>query len=93
MHGGETLQKLLGHIKPGGTIGSAVGESAEAKARGLTVRPMMTHVDPKRLAELTLAVAEGKLVIPIEKRFPLAEGRAAQLFAETESHGKVLLVG
>jgi NADPH:quinone reductase-like Zn-dependent oxidoreductase len=89
--GGETIQKLLGKVKPGGTIGSVVGEPAGAKERGLVVRGMLTHSDPKRLAELAGAVAAGKLVIPIAKRFPLAEAGAAQKLAESGAGGKVIL--
>jgi NADPH:quinone reductase-like Zn-dependent oxidoreductase len=53
----------------------------------------MTHDDPKRLGELAQAVADGKLVIPIAKRFPLAEARAAHELAEAGVAGKVLLLG
>jgi NADPH2:quinone reductase len=50
-----------------------------------------THPDAKRLGELAAAVATGKLVIPIAKRFPLAEAAAAHKFAERGGVGKVLL--
>jgi NADPH:quinone reductase-like Zn-dependent oxidoreductase len=91
--GGDTTQKLFAKLKPGGTIGSVVGEPAGAKARGFAVHAMMTHADPKRLAELGRAVAEGKLVIPIAKKLPLAEVREAQRLAERSPGGKVILVG
>lgn len=90
--GGETTQKLLGKLKPGGTVGSVVGEPAGAKERGFVVRGMMTHSDPKRLAELAQAVADGKLVIPIAKRFPLAQAAEAQKVAEAHVGGKVVLL-
>jgi len=90
--GGPTLQKLLPRVRHGGTIGSTLGKPANAEDRGLVVRPMMTHPDPVRLAELEQAVADGRLIIPIAKRFPLAEVRAAQKFAERGASGKVLLV-
>jgi NADPH:quinone reductase-like Zn-dependent oxidoreductase len=91
--GGDTIQKLLGKVKPGGTIGSIVGAPAGAKERGLVARDMRTHPDTKRLAELGRAVAEGKLVIPIAKRFPLAEVREAHKLAEKSPGGKVILMG
>ena len=53
---------------------------------------ILTHPDPVRLAELGRAVADGRLVIPIARRFPLAEVRAAQQFAEQGPGGKVVLV-
>jgi NADPH:quinone reductase-like Zn-dependent oxidoreductase len=90
--GGETTQKLLGKLKPGGTIGSVVGEPAGAKDRGFVVRGMMTHSDPQRLAELAQAVADGKLIIPIARRFPLAQAAEAQKVAETHVGGKVVLL-
>jgi NADPH:quinone reductase-like Zn-dependent oxidoreductase len=90
--GGETTQMLLGKLKPGGTIGSIVGEPAGAKERGFVVRSFLAHADSKRLAELAVAVAQGELTIPIAKRFPLAEAGAAQALAEQGAGGKVLLV-
>lgn len=91
--GGDTVQKVLEKVKPGGTVGSVVGESAEAKSRGLVVRGMMAHPDARRLGELADAVAQGKLVVPIAKRFPLREVRQAQALAERGAGGKVVLVG
>ncbi|HEY4186405.1 MAG TPA: NADP-dependent oxidoreductase [Polyangia bacterium] len=90
--GGDVIKKLLGKVKPGGTIGSVVGEPDGAKARGLTVNAIMTHADAKRLATLTKAVADGKLLIPITKKFPLSQAAEAQRFAEKGASGKVLLI-
>jgi NADPH:quinone reductase-like Zn-dependent oxidoreductase len=89
--GGPTTQKLLARVKRGGTVGSVVGEPPGAKERGLVVRAFMAHPDPKRLAELAQAVAEGKLVIPIAKRMALAEIREAQRVAEKGAGGKVIV--
>jgi NADPH:quinone reductase-like Zn-dependent oxidoreductase len=54
---------------------------------------MLTHSDRASLAQLARAVADQKLVIPITRRFPLAQAREAQQLAEKGSPGKVLLVG
>ena len=89
--GGETLQKLLGKVKPGGTIGSVLGEPPGAKERGLAVRAILSHSDSRRLAELTQAVAAGKLTIPIAKRMPLSEIREAHTLAEKGAGGKIIL--
>jgi NADPH:quinone reductase-like Zn-dependent oxidoreductase len=91
--GGEIMGKLLGKLKPGGTIGSIVGPPAGAEERGFVVRAMMAHADPKRLGELARAVADGKLVIPIARRFPLSQAREAQKLAEAGAGGKVVLTG
>jgi NADPH:quinone reductase-like Zn-dependent oxidoreductase len=91
--GGPTLAKLFGKMKPGGTIGSVVGEPAGAKECGFVVSVLMAHPDAARLSALAQAVAEGKLQIPIVKRFPLAEARQAQELAEHHAGGKVILKG
>jgi NADPH:quinone reductase-like Zn-dependent oxidoreductase len=90
--GGQTLQKLLGKVKTGGVIGSVLGEPPGAKERGLVVRAYGVHPDGRKLAELAQAVAEGKLVIPIAKKYPLAEIRAAQTLGERGPGGKVVLL-
>jgi NADPH:quinone reductase-like Zn-dependent oxidoreductase len=91
--GGDAIQPMLAKLKPGGKIGSVVGEPAGAAERGFVVRAFLTHDDPARLGELAQAVADGKLEIPIAKRFPLAEARAAHELAEAGADGKVLLLG
>jgi NADPH:quinone reductase-like Zn-dependent oxidoreductase len=90
--GGQTIQKLLGKVKTGGVIGSVLGEPPGAKERGLVVRAYGVHPDGRKLAELAQAVAEGKLVIPIATRFPLAEIREAQTLGERGPGGKVVLL-
>jgi hypothetical protein len=52
----------------------------------------MTHPDPTRLEELGAAVAIGELTIPIAKRFPLSEARAAQELAEIGRRREGLLI-
>jgi NADPH:quinone reductase-like Zn-dependent oxidoreductase len=89
--GGETLQKLLGKVKNGGTVGSVLGEPPGAAERGLVARAHLTHPDGARLAELVQAVAAGKLVIPIVQRMPLARIREAQQLAQSGPGGKVVL--
>jgi NADPH:quinone reductase-like Zn-dependent oxidoreductase len=89
--GGGTIQRVLGKVRRGGTIGTVVGEPAGARARGLVVHTMTSHADGKRLAALAGAVAQGKLVIPIAKRLPLSEAGQAQKLAENGAGGKVIL--
>jgi NADPH:quinone reductase-like Zn-dependent oxidoreductase len=92
--GGETIQKLYGKLKPGGTIGSILGDPPNAHARGFVVRAFMAHPDSVTLARYAAAVADGKLVIPIARKMPLAEAREAQTLAEKKHpRGKVVLVG
>jgi NADPH:quinone reductase-like Zn-dependent oxidoreductase len=89
--GGAPTQKVLAKMKANGRIGSVVGEPEGAKARGLDVRAFLAHADAKRLGELAADVAAGKLVVPIAKRFPLAEAAKAHELAEKGAGGKVLL--
>jgi NADPH:quinone reductase-like Zn-dependent oxidoreductase len=91
--GGAAMQAVLGKVKLGGKIGSIVGEPAGAKDKGLEVRAIFTKADAARLADLARAVADGRLVVPIARRFPLAEAAAALAFAEKGAGGKVLLLG
>ncbi|WP_342381596.1 NADP-dependent oxidoreductase [Myxococcus stipitatus] len=90
--GGGVVARLLSRVKPGGTIGSVVGEPPGAKEKGLKVHAMVAHPDGQRLARLGEDVAKGALVIPIGKRLPLAEAREAQKLAERGGVGKVLLL-
>jgi NADPH:quinone reductase-like Zn-dependent oxidoreductase len=90
--GGETIAKLLPKLNASGTIGSVLGEPKGAKERGLLVSAFLTQADSARLGQLAAAVAAGSLVIPIGKRFPLAEAPAAHALAERGGIGKVLLM-
>jgi NADPH:quinone reductase-like Zn-dependent oxidoreductase len=89
--GGATTQRLLGKVKRGGAIGSVVGEPAGAKERGLVVKAMLTHPDPKRLALLAAAAGEGRLVVPIAAKLPFTRAAEAHRIAERGGTGKVLL--
>jgi NADPH:quinone reductase-like Zn-dependent oxidoreductase len=92
--GGDTTQKLLARLKPGGVVGSVVGEPAGAKDRGFVVRAFMARPDPAMLARYGAAVAAGQLSVPIAKRLPLAQAAEAHRIAENgHPGGKVLLLG
>jgi NADPH:quinone reductase-like Zn-dependent oxidoreductase len=82
----------LAKVKAGGTIGSVVGPPPGAMERGLAVHALLAHPDPKLLARLAQAVADGKLAIPIAKKLPLGEVRAAHRLAAQGGQGKIILV-
>ena len=91
--GGETIQKLYDRLKPGGTIGSVLGEPAGARERGFVVNAFLAQPDSGMLARYAKEVAAGRLVIPIAQRLPLVSAGEAQRVAEHDHpHGKVLLV-
>ncbi len=89
--GVAATQKLLDRVRRGGAIASVVGEPAEARDRGLEARHVWAHPDHERLAALVRAVADGVLVIPIAKRFSLAQIREAHQVAQAGAGGKVLV--
>ncbi|QSQ19810.1 NADP-dependent oxidoreductase [Pyxidicoccus parkwayensis] len=89
--GGKTVAGVLEKVKPGGTLGSVVGEPPEAKGRPITVRAIFSHPDSRRLTQLGQSAAKGDLVIPVSKRFPLDQVKEAQKLAEQGGVGKVLL--
>ncbi len=92
--GGDTIKKLFGKLRTGGVLGSVVGEPAGAREYGIVVHAFLAHPDPGGLARYAAAVAQGKLVIPIAKRMPLASAGEAQVFAEKRHPGgKVVLLG
>jgi NADPH:quinone reductase-like Zn-dependent oxidoreductase len=89
--GASMTERLLGRVRRGGVVASVASEPKGGQERGIEVRHHWAHPDPERLARLVRAVAEGALVIPIAKRFPLAQIREAQQFAEKGAGGKVIV--
>ena len=90
---GATIAKLLPAIKPGGVLGSVLGEPKEAAGRNLRVAAIMVQPDAARLYELADDVARGEFSIPIAKVFRLEDAGKAQDMAEHQHPaGKVLLV-
>jgi NADPH:quinone reductase-like Zn-dependent oxidoreductase len=90
---GETIRRLYDKLKPGGVIGSVLGEPAGARERGFIVRAFAVQPSSAILSRYAEAVAKKELLIPIAKRFPLARAAEAQAFAEKGPGGKVVLVG
>ena len=89
---GETIVKLLPHLKTGGVLGSTLGEPPGAKARGVNVTAIRTQRDPQRLSELAGAAAEKRLIMPVQRSFPLEKGAEALALARQGGLGKVLLL-
>jgi NADPH:quinone reductase-like Zn-dependent oxidoreductase len=92
--GGDTIERLYDKLKPGGTLGSVLGEPRGAKQRGFEVHSFLAQPDSAMLARYVAEVAEGRLVVPIVARLPLAQAREAHTLAEKRHPGgKVLLLG
>jgi len=90
--GASVTERLLDRVRRGGVVASVASDPEGADERGLKVRHQWAHPDARRLATLVRAVAEGALVIPIARRFQLAQIRDAQQFAERGAGGKVVVL-
>lgn len=89
---GEVMSALLDKVRRGGVVGTVLSPPPGAAEHGVRVHAILTHPDPKRLAELGDAVVRGELILPVDRRFPLSEAPAAQDLAEAGGVGKILLV-
>jgi NADPH:quinone reductase-like Zn-dependent oxidoreductase len=91
--GGRTAEKLIAKVKPGGVYSSVVDlPQNAAKYPSVKVVHVFSKFDRKTLEFMGEAVRDGKLVIPISRRFPLSQAAEAQAAAEKGSAGKILLV-
>jgi NADPH:quinone reductase-like Zn-dependent oxidoreductase len=90
--GGETIVKLLSRLKPGGVLGSVLGEPPAAKERGVKTIAIRVQPDPRRLGHLAEAAAEKRLVMPVERTFPIEQAAEAFRLARGGAVGKVLLL-
>jgi len=91
--GRKTAEELIAKVKPGGVYASVVGAPQNAaKYPSVKVVHVFSHFDRGTLQFMAEAVRDGKLVIPIGKKFPLSHAAEAQAAAEKGSAGKILLV-
>jgi len=91
---GETADRSYPVIKKGGVYVSILMPPSQEKAAAHGVRTVHTFVQAsaEQLSEIAKLVDSGKLMITIEKVFPLAEARAAQeLSAQGHTRGKIVL--
>lgn len=89
---GAVIEHVLSKLKPGGVLGSVLGEPPAAKDLDVDVRAILAHPDAARLAKLGESVAHGELELPIRRSYRLSEIREAQRAAEGHGAGKVLLL-
>ena len=89
--GHELIDRLIPHIRKNGVLATVVGKPKSADGRDLQVQEVWAVPDPHRLEQLAQEIASGEFVIPIAKRFTLAEIRKAHEVAEKGAGGKVLL--
>jgi NADPH:quinone reductase-like Zn-dependent oxidoreductase len=89
---GDTIGKLLPHLRKHGALGTTLGEPAGAREAGVRVTAIRTQPDARRLSELAQAAAERRLVVPVQRSFPLEQARDAFGVARQGGIGKVLLL-
>lgn len=92
--GGETLERSLGIIRPGGKLVglSAPFDTEAAKARGIDAQFLFHQSDAGRLAAVAALVADGRLQSIIGKEFALSDAALAlQLLSKGSARGKTLL--
>ncbi|MBB3133515.1 NADPH:quinone reductase-like Zn-dependent oxidoreductase [Rhizobium pisi] len=92
--GGETLERSLGIIRPGGKlIGlSAPFDTEAAKARGIDAQFLFHQSDAGRLAAVAALAVEDRLQIVVGRQFPLADTiDAFRLLLKGGARGKILV--
>jgi NADPH:quinone reductase-like Zn-dependent oxidoreductase len=89
---GRTAEKLISKVKPGGMFASVLGPPQNAeKYPSVKVAPVFAAPSVKVLQFMAEAFRDGKLHIPISRKFPLSDAGEAQAVAEEGTSGKVLL--
>jgi NADPH:quinone reductase-like Zn-dependent oxidoreductase len=90
---GVTAELLIGKVKAGGIFASVLGAPKNSEQfPGVKVVPVFAAPDRFILAEMSKAVVEGKLSIPIAAKMKLSEARDAHALVAKGTHGKVLLL-
>jgi NADPH:quinone reductase-like Zn-dependent oxidoreductase len=90
---GRTAEKLIAKVRSGGVFASVLAAPRNAaKYPSVKVVSVITKPDRKTLEFMAEAVRDGKLVIPISRKWPLSEAAEAQAAAEKGGVGKILLL-
>ncbi len=90
---GDTADRLLAKIKPGGIFASVVGPPAGASLNPtIQIAAFMATPDAVALRTLAEDVLAGHLKIPIDRMLPLEQAAEAHAAAEKGGIGKILLL-
>jgi NADPH:quinone reductase-like Zn-dependent oxidoreductase len=91
--GGETAQKLLAKVKPGGTFASVLGPPANAAMHPtIIIIPIQAQPDAAKLRTMAEDTLAGHFKIPIDRMLPLEKAAEAHAAAEKGTKGKILLL-
>ncbi|HVZ89822.1 MAG TPA: NADP-dependent oxidoreductase [Polyangia bacterium] len=90
---GETADRLLTKVKPGGTFASVTGAPANAQQHpSVRVVAFISKQSAETLRYVAEAVRSRRLSIPIGHRLPLADAAKGHSLVEGGGAGKVLLL-
>jgi NADPH:quinone reductase-like Zn-dependent oxidoreductase len=92
--GGDVAAKLIGKIKDGGSFGytAVLPEGAATQNPSVKITRVLAHPDPSKVREFADDVRDGKFVLPIGRRMPLANAAEAHILGEKGGIGKILLL-
>jgi NADPH:quinone reductase-like Zn-dependent oxidoreductase len=92
--GGEVAAKLFARIKAGGSFGyaSVFPEGAAAANPSVSVTRVFARPDPSKVREFADDLRDGKFILPISRRMPLAEAAQGHSLMEKGGAGKIILV-
>ena len=91
--GGEVAARLMARVKPGGTFGftSVLPEGTQALYPSVTVTRVFAKPDPSKVREFADDLRDGKFILPIGRRLPLADAAEAHVLGERGNAGKIIL--
>jgi NADPH:quinone reductase-like Zn-dependent oxidoreductase len=82
--GGDVAAKLIGKIKHGGSFGytAVLPEGAATQNPSVKIARVLAHPDPSKVREFADDVRDGKFVLPIGRRMPLANAAEAHILGK-----------
>ena len=90
--GHAVAAKLITKVKPDGIFASVLGPPSNAAMNPtIRVNAIMAAPDPQTVVHYGEAIRDGKLILPIDSLFPLADAGKAQALAEKGGIGKIIL--
>ena len=92
--GGAVAGKLLARVRPGGTFGyaSVLPEGSQALYPAVTITRVFARPDASKVREFADDVRDGKFLLPIGRRLPLAEADEGHVLGERGGVGKIVLL-
>jgi NADPH:quinone reductase-like Zn-dependent oxidoreductase len=92
--GGAVATKLIARVRQGGTCGyvSVLPEGTQSLYPAVTITRVFARPDPSKVREFADDVRDGKFILPIGRRLPLAHAAEAQELGQKGGIGKIVLL-